>query len=424
MAEMYRRSSLVPLVTTSLRRHSVTVTTINTPQGAPRGTRQARTRTDASPHLRVARRLAPAQALYIFGSSVDLTLTGIVGVRLAPVPALATLPFSLIPIAAVASTFVVSRFIGRVGYRATFTGVAAVAAVAGLVSALAVQLDQFWLFCIGTGLIGVYSAGAGYYRYAAMMFLQRWSLLPLSARRAIAETAAPLRENPARRGWARVIREIVRAGAEDSDAARYLRFVEMSSAAQRSKLYNASMKSAVAGAAPERYLSDALTAATQDAGRTIDRYLATDLHTYLPECLMVKTDIASMAHSLEVRCPFLDHEFVEYAARLPDDWKWHPLLQTKWILRRALRERLPEGVRRQKKKGFEIPVAEWLRGPLKGFMESALFSPSSISREWFDQMALRRLVDAHASGRENHFHLLWGLLMLELWRRSSRSLSA
>ncbi|MGA0567927.1 MFS transporter [Rathayibacter sp. KR2-224] len=143
------------------------MTTINTPQGAPRGTRQARTRTDASPHLRVARRLAPAQALYIFGSSVDLTLTGIVGVRLAPVPALATLPFSLIPIAAVASTFVVSRFIGRVGYRATFTGVAAVAAVAGLVSALAVQLDQFWLFCIGTGLIGVYSAGAGYYRYAA-----------------------------------------------------------------------------------------------------------------------------------------------------------------------------------------------------------------------------------------------------------------
>lgn len=125
------------------------------------------TRTDAAPHLRVARRLAPAQGLYVLGSSVDLTLTGIVGARLAPTTALATLPFSLIPIAAVASTFLFSRLIGRYGYRTVFTAAACVAILAGLVSALAIQLDTFWLFCIGTGLIGVYSAGAGYYRYAA-----------------------------------------------------------------------------------------------------------------------------------------------------------------------------------------------------------------------------------------------------------------
>ncbi|MGN6203539.1 MFS transporter [Humibacter sp.] len=125
------------------------------------------TRTDAAPHLRVARRLAPAQGLYVLGSSVDLTLTGIVGARLAPTTALATLPFSLIPIAAVASTFLFSRLIGRYGYRTMFTAAACVAILAGLVSALAIQLDTFWLFCIGTGLIGVYSAGAGYYRYAA-----------------------------------------------------------------------------------------------------------------------------------------------------------------------------------------------------------------------------------------------------------------
>ncbi|MGN6200201.1 MFS transporter [Humibacter sp.] len=125
------------------------------------------TRTDAAPHLRVARRLAPAQGLYVLGNSVDLTLTGIVGARLAPTTALATLPFSLIPIAAVASTFLFSRLIGRYGYRTVFTAAACVAILAGLVSALAIQLDTFWLFCIGTGLIGVYSAGAGYYRYAA-----------------------------------------------------------------------------------------------------------------------------------------------------------------------------------------------------------------------------------------------------------------
>ncbi|GAB3794451.1 MFS transporter [Humibacter antri] len=125
------------------------------------------TDTDAAPHLRVARRLAPAQGLYVLGSSVDLTLTGIVGARLAPSTTLATIPFSLIPVAAVASTFLFSRLIGRYGYRAVFTAAACVAIVAGLVSALAIQLDAFWLFCVGTGLIGVYSAGAGYYRYAA-----------------------------------------------------------------------------------------------------------------------------------------------------------------------------------------------------------------------------------------------------------------
>ena len=84
-------------------------------------------RADAAPHLRLARRLAPAQALYIFGSSVDLTLTGIVGARLAPSTALATLPFSLIPVASVATTFLISRFIGRLGYRTVFTTVAVVA---------------------------------------------------------------------------------------------------------------------------------------------------------------------------------------------------------------------------------------------------------------------------------------------------------
>lgn len=154
MAEIYRTWAFLPLVPGIQQRQSG-------------GMALTTTRTDAAPHLRIARRLAPAQALYIFGSSVDLTLTGIVGARLAPTTALATLPFSLIPVAAVASTFLFSRLIGRYGYRAVFTAAASVAVIAGVVSALAVQLDQFWLFCVGTGLIGVYSAGAGYYRYAA-----------------------------------------------------------------------------------------------------------------------------------------------------------------------------------------------------------------------------------------------------------------
>ena len=115
----------------------------------------------------VVRHLTVAQGLAVAGSSVDLTLTGIVGARIAPTAQLATLPFSAIFLAAGLSTFVVSRAIGRFGYRRVFIAAAAAAAVSGCVSAAAIQLGNFWLFCAGTALIGVYQAGAGYYRYLA-----------------------------------------------------------------------------------------------------------------------------------------------------------------------------------------------------------------------------------------------------------------
>ncbi len=115
----------------------------------------------------VLRHLSAAQALYVGGTTVDLTLTGIVGSKLAPTMALATIPFTLIYIAAAFSTFFISRAISRFGYRAAFTGFSCIAAVSGCVSAAAIQLDMFWLFCVGTALIGVYGAGCGYYRYLA-----------------------------------------------------------------------------------------------------------------------------------------------------------------------------------------------------------------------------------------------------------------
>ncbi len=115
----------------------------------------------------VVRHLTVAQALYVGGSTVDLTVTGIVGSRLAPVAALATLPFSLIFVAAGLSTVLVSRSIGRFGYRSTFVSANLVAAAGGCVSAVAVQLSLFPLFCVGVALTGAANASAGYYRYLA-----------------------------------------------------------------------------------------------------------------------------------------------------------------------------------------------------------------------------------------------------------------
>ncbi len=121
----------------------------------------------ADPIPPVVRHLTGAQALYIGGTTVDLTLTAVVGAKLAPVMALATIPFTTIYVTAALSTFFISRAISRFGHRRTFIGISCIAAVSGLVSAAAIQLDLFWLFCVGTGLIGIYGAGCGYYRYLA-----------------------------------------------------------------------------------------------------------------------------------------------------------------------------------------------------------------------------------------------------------------
>ena len=116
---------------------------------------------------RVVRHLAVAQGFFVAGSSVDLTLTGIVGSTVAPRPALATLPFSLLFVTAGLATFVVSRCIGRFRHRATFVVAGLVAALGGTVSAVAVQRGSFGLFCVGTAVVGASNAGAGYYRYLA-----------------------------------------------------------------------------------------------------------------------------------------------------------------------------------------------------------------------------------------------------------------
>lgn len=139
--------------------------------------------------------------------------------------------------------------------------------------------------------------------------------------------------------------------------------------------------------------------------------------------MLVKVDRMSMANSLEVRCPLLDHELAGFAARLPHSWKVSGG-RGKRILRKALGDRLPPELLRLPKKGFGVPLAHWFRTSLREFLWDHLTSPVFLGRGVVSPPFVRHLLEEHAAGRRNNYHWLWRLLMLELWFRDSASSGA
>jgi asparagine synthase (glutamine-hydrolysing) len=148
----------------------------------------------------------------------------------------------------------------------------------------------------------------------------------------------------------------------------------------------------------------------------LDAALALDYGLYLPETLLVKMDIASMANSLEVRSPFLDHVLLEYAATIPGGLKVARGIG-KAILREAVEDLLPREILHGEKRGFSAPVATWLRKPLRRYAEAMLIEKPRGIPEFFRPEAVRDLWEAHQSGKENHAMRLWALLMFEVWFR-------
>jgi len=146
----------------------------------------------------------------------------------------------------------------------------------------------------------------------------------------------------------------------------------------------------------------------------VDRVLKADTETYLPNDLLVKVDIASMAVSLEARSPFLDHYLLEFAAGLPGSYKLQGL-RTKRLLKRALKGLLPEENIARSKMGFGVPIGRWLRGELREFLRGALFSEQASRRGYFKPEMVRLVYEQHQSGKRDWGHQLWTLLMLELW---------
>ncbi len=153
-------------------------------------------------------------------------------------------------------------------------------------------------------------------------------------------------------------------------------------------------------------------------GDDVNAYLRFDQRWYLPDDILAKVDRMSMAHSIEVRPPFLDHRIVEFAASLPDHLKVRGKAQ-KIVLRELMKRKLPSSTLQRKKVGFDFPAHEWLRGPLRGLLLDTVSAESSQGG-LFRRDALENCVQQHLNRRANLGYHLWGLMLLLLWMKRWR----
>ncbi|HWP45179.1 MAG TPA: asparagine synthase-related protein, partial [Blastocatellia bacterium] len=184
------------------------------------------------------------------------------------------------------------------------------------------------------------------------------------------------------------------------------------SKARQKRLFTPQTRERMPGSDPYRISLDHIS--SSDAEDLLDRLLAADMKAYLHELLM-KQDQMSMAASIESRVPFLDHRLVEFAAALPVSMKLRRL-ETKYILRRAFRDRLPEKILTRRKMGFPVPVGRWLRGEFEWVIEEYVLSERARARAIFDHDYVRELAARHLAG-EDHTERLWMLVNFEIWQR-------
>ncbi|MEP6731611.1 MAG: asparagine synthase (glutamine-hydrolyzing) [bacterium] len=154
---------------------------------------------------------------------------------------------------------------------------------------------------------------------------------------------------------------------------------------------------------------------SSDAHTMLNKLLYVDTKTYLHELLM-KQDQMSMAASIESRVPFLDHELVEFCARMPESMKIRGMT-TKYVLRKIMTGVLPPEILSRRKMGFPVPIGAWLRGPYRHVLDEFVLGHRALARGLFDEAALRQLVLSHTSGEANHAERLWSLINLEMWQR-------
>jgi asparagine synthase (glutamine-hydrolysing) len=253
---------------------------------------------------------------------------------------------------------------------------------------------------------------AGYERYAAMQLAERYHRLPSILRQVVLEQLIGLLPtSETKRSRVRDAKRFLTA-ASLPKVERYLRWVSVFDTEAKTRIYSEAFNNDVEGQHAINILRPWFAHA--NGSGIVDAALLTDIMTYLPNDLLVKVDIATMAVSLEARAPFLDHHVIEFAASLPEKMKLRGLT-TKYLLKRVLRQLLPAENLDRRKMGFGVPIGHWFRGRLEGFLREVLLSEKSLGRGLFLPDEIKRLVELHTRGEKDYSNQLWTLLMLELW---------
>ena len=198
--------------------------------------------------------------------------------------------------------------------------------------------------------------------------------------------------------------------------ARYLDSVSVFTSLNRRSLYTSDFSQTASDqAAMQRVFFHELVEKVK-TGRAIDRLLYLDSKTYLPGDILTKVDRMSMAVSLEARAPLLDHKLIEFVTGIPASLKLAGL-ETKHLLKRAVKDLVPAEILNRPKQGFGVPIQEWINQQLRSRIRDTLSDARTRQRGYVDSRYLDVLLDEHERGRRDHSMGLWALLMLELWHR-------
>jgi asparagine synthase (glutamine-hydrolysing) len=254
---------------------------------------------------------------------------------------------------------------------------------------------------------------AGYRRYWQLARTRPADALPLGLRAAVARGMRRIAGGT--EGRAPLPRAARLAGRLAMPAPRrYADLFRYFGDDDRERVYSDEFRAAVGDSDPLAHVCAAWDSAS--GLKAADRLMAVDLTTYLSDDLLAKVDVTTMANSLEVRSPLLDHELMELAARLPTSYKLRGT-EGKLLLRDAVREWLPDGILDRPKQGFAVPLTSWLRDELRDLPEDVLLDPAATERGIFEPAQVRRLVDEHREGRDRADQL-WAMINLELWFRT------
>ncbi len=254
---------------------------------------------------------------------------------------------------------------------------------------------------------------AGYHRYKLNALLRGMDVVPGAVSRAILRFLKLFPHSPNAHSPLWIAKRLFQF-LSLRPAERSLRFLGHFDNALKSALYTPQFAERMAGIDSDGIYLDRFH--ETDADNLTDATLYADIHTYLPDTLLPKVDVTSMANSLEMRSPLLDHELMEFAARLPADMKLRRLT-TKYALKKVFGRLLPDRLLTRPKMGFGVPLGHWFRTDLKEMVHETLLSKRAIGRGYFREETIRRILDEQVDNRWHWHYHIYNLLMLELWHR-------